>query len=71
MNGGTKNSILVIILGIILLLISLTLFRVVLGGFGFLLALSLIFFGLIYLIISIIHRNYFFFQNNNKKAGQN
>jgi hypothetical protein len=54
MNKEIKNSIIAIILGILLLLISMTLFRVVLGGFGFFLGLCLTFFGFIYLIIAIL-----------------
>jgi ABC-type Fe3+-siderophore transport system permease subunit len=57
MNKSIRNSILVIIFGIILLLFSFSLFRMILGGFGFLVGLCLVFFGIIYLIISIVHKD--------------
>jgi hypothetical protein len=57
MNRGIRNSILAIIVGLMFIVISMTLFRVVLGGFGLLLGLCLTFFGFVYLVMAIVHKD--------------
>jgi ABC-type Fe3+-siderophore transport system permease subunit len=54
---GIVYSILAIFLGSLLLLISLTLFRIILGSGGFLIGLGLVFFGFIFLILFVLQKD--------------